>query len=60
LPTSGVTSVEGQTLWSGAINAAGAGAMAITAPIWGLIADRFGRKADAAARTLRRRIRRRP
>ena len=40
----GVTSVEGQTLWSGAINAAGAGAMAITAPIWGLIADRFGRK----------------
>ena len=40
----GVTSVEGQTLWSGAINAAGAGAMAITAPIWGLIADRYGRK----------------
>jgi MFS transporter, DHA1 family, multidrug resistance protein len=40
----GVTDVEGQTLWSGAINAAGAGAMAITAPIWGLIADRYGRK----------------
>jgi MFS transporter, DHA1 family, multidrug resistance protein len=40
----GVTDVEGQTLWSGVINAAGAGAMAITAPIWGLIADRYGRK----------------
>ncbi len=40
----GVTDIAGQTLWSGAINAAGAGAMAITAPIWGLIADRYGRK----------------
>ncbi len=40
----GVSDVAGQTLWSGAINAAGAGAMAITAPIWGLIADRYGRK----------------
>ncbi len=40
----GVTDVAGQTLWSGAINAAGAGAMAITAPIWGLLADRYGRK----------------
>ncbi len=40
----GVTDVAGQTLWSGAINAAGAAAMAITAPIWGLLADRYGRK----------------
>ena len=40
----GVTTVEGQTLWSGAINASGAAAMALTAPLWGLRADRFGRK----------------
>src|SRR5215213_1048917 len=40
----GVSDVSGQALWSGAINAAGAAAMAITAPIWGLIADRYGRK----------------
>jgi MFS transporter, DHA1 family, multidrug resistance protein len=40
----GVTSVDGQALWSGAINAAGAAAMAITAPLWGLVADRIGRK----------------
>jgi MFS transporter, DHA1 family, multidrug resistance protein len=40
----GVGDVAGQTLWSGAINAAGAAAMAITAPIWGLLADRYGRK----------------
>ena len=40
----GVSDVSGQALWSGAINAAGAAAMAITAPIWGLLADRYGRK----------------
>ena len=40
----GVTDVAGQALWSGAINAAGAGVMAISAPIWGLTADRYGRK----------------
>jgi DHA1 family multidrug resistance protein-like MFS transporter len=40
----GVPDVAGQTLWSGAINAAGAAAMAITAPLWGLLADRYGRK----------------
>jgi MFS transporter, DHA1 family, multidrug resistance protein len=40
----GVRDVAGQTLWSGAINATGAAAMAITAPIWGLLADRYGRK----------------
>jgi MFS transporter, DHA1 family, multidrug resistance protein len=40
----GVSDVSGQALWSGAINAAGAAAMAITAPILGLLADRYGRK----------------
>ncbi|HVL23184.1 MAG TPA: MFS transporter, partial [Thermomicrobiales bacterium] len=40
----GVTSSEGQALWSGIINAAGAGVMAISAPIWGAYADRHGRK----------------
>ena len=40
----GVTDVAGQALWAGAINAAGAGTMVITAPLWGLLADRFGRK----------------
>lgn len=40
----GVTTVDGQALWSGAINAAGAAAMALTAPLWGLVADRYGRK----------------
>jgi DHA1 family multidrug resistance protein-like MFS transporter len=40
----GVTTVDGQALWAGAINAAGAAAMAITAPLWGLAADRYGRK----------------
>ncbi len=40
----GIDSIEGQTLWSGIVNAAGAGVMAITAPIWGTVADRYGRK----------------
>lgn len=40
----GVTTIEGQTLWAGGINAAGAAMMAITAPIWGVLADRYGRK----------------
>ena len=40
----GVTDVAGQAIWSGAINAAGAGVMAISAPIWGILADRHGRK----------------
>jgi DHA1 family multidrug resistance protein-like MFS transporter len=40
----GVISVDDQLLWSGAINAAGAAAMALTAPLWGLLADRYGRK----------------
>lgn len=40
----GVPDVAGQTLWSGAINAAGAATLAITAPLWGILADRYGRK----------------
>ena len=40
----GVASDEGQALWSGWINAAGAATMAISAPIWGLVADRRGRR----------------
>lgn len=40
----GVTDVAGQTLWSGAINASGAAALAITSPLWGVLADRYGRK----------------
>jgi DHA1 family multidrug resistance protein-like MFS transporter len=40
----GLESVEEQALWSGLINSFGAGTMAITAPLWGVMADRFGRK----------------
>ncbi|MEZ4562868.1 MAG: MFS transporter [Thermomicrobiales bacterium] len=40
----GVTDIAGQTLWSGVINAAGAAALAITSPLWGILADRYGRK----------------
>lgn len=40
----GVTDLAGQTLWSGAINASGAAALAITSPLWGVMADRYGRK----------------
>lgn len=40
----GVNSVEGQAFWTGLILSLGAGMMAITSPIWGAIADRFGRK----------------
>jgi DHA1 family multidrug resistance protein-like MFS transporter len=40
----GAESTAAQTLWSGIINAGGAGVMAITAPFWGAIADRYGRK----------------
>src|SRR3954454_8650517 len=40
----GVTDVDNQLLWSGGINAAGAAAMALTASLWGLLADRYGRK----------------
>ncbi len=40
----GIADVAGQTLWSGAINAAGAAALAMTSPLWGVLADRYGRK----------------
>jgi DHA1 family multidrug resistance protein-like MFS transporter len=40
----GLDDVDDQALWSGYINAAGAGVMAITAPLWGMVADRRGRK----------------
>lgn len=40
----GVDTVEGQTLWAGLINAAGGGVMAVTAPFWGILADRRGRR----------------
>ena len=40
----GVATDQGQALWSGLINAGGAGVMAISAPIWGIVADRRGRR----------------
>lgn len=40
----GAQSLEAQALWAGAINAGGAAVMAITAPLWGALADRYGRK----------------
>ncbi|HEY7908615.1 MAG TPA: MFS transporter [Thermomicrobiales bacterium] len=40
----GVHSTRALTLWSGALNSAGALTMMITAPIWGVLADRYGRK----------------
>ena len=40
----GAGSTENAALWSGAVQAAGAGVMAIAAPIWGIVADRKGRK----------------
>ncbi len=40
----GATSFESQALWAGIINAGGAIVMAIAQPIWGILADRRGRK----------------
>jgi DHA1 family multidrug resistance protein-like MFS transporter len=40
----GLHDTDDQALWSGLINSFGAGTMAITAPIWGVMADRYGRK----------------
>jgi DHA1 family multidrug resistance protein-like MFS transporter len=40
----GLENTDDQALWSGLINSFGAGTMAITAPIWGVVADRYGRK----------------
>jgi DHA1 family multidrug resistance protein-like MFS transporter len=40
----GVRSFDRQALWAGAMAASTSGFMAITAPFWGMAADRFGRK----------------
>ena len=40
----GLDSLSEQQLWSGIVNAGGAAMMAITAPIWGNLADRIGRR----------------
>lgn len=40
----GADSFSSQALWTGVISAGGAAIMAIAAPIWGIVADRYGRK----------------
>ncbi len=40
----GASGFASQALWAGAINAGGALVMAVSAPIWGIVADRRGRK----------------
>jgi MFS transporter, DHA1 family, multidrug resistance protein len=40
----GASSTDQAVLWSGLVLAGGAGVMAVVAPIWGLLADRHGRK----------------
>lgn len=40
----GASSDDSAALWSGLINAGGAGVMALTAPLWGALADRRGRR----------------
>lgn len=40
----GAESFASQALWAGVINAGGAAVMAVSAPVWGIVADRFGRK----------------
>lgn len=40
----GVDSAEGQAFWTGLMLSLGAGMMAFTSPVWGAIADRYGRK----------------
>ena len=40
----GANTFASQAIWSGVINAGGALVMAVSAPVWGIIADRFGRK----------------
>ncbi len=40
----GAESFASQALWAGVINAGGAAVMAVSAPLWGIVADRFGRK----------------
>src|SRR5680860_1560843 len=40
----GADEIESATLWSGLVQAGGALVMAFAAPIWGIVADRKGRK----------------
>lgn len=40
----GVTTPEGQAYWTGLMLSLGAGMMAFTSPIWGALADNYGRK----------------
>jgi MFS transporter, DHA1 family, multidrug resistance protein len=40
----GTDTFEQQALWAGFITGGGAAVMAITAPMWGALADRYGRK----------------
>lgn len=40
----GANTFASQAIWSGVINAGGALIMAVSAPVWGIIADRYGRK----------------
>lgn len=40
----GAGSFREQALWAGWINAGGAAVMALSAPLWGIVADRYGRK----------------
>ncbi len=40
----GVSTSEGQAYWSGLMLSVGAGMQAITSPMWGAVADRYGRK----------------
>lgn len=40
----GVNTAEGQAYWTGLMLSLGAGMMAFTSPIWGALADRYGRK----------------
>lgn len=44
LKTLGAESTESATIWSGLISAGGAGVMAFSAPLWGIVSDRVGRK----------------
>ncbi len=40
----GAEEIESAALWSGLVQAGGAGVMAFAAPVWGIVADRKGRK----------------
>ncbi len=40
----GASTTGSQALWTGAMQASSAGCMALAAPLWGMAADRYGRK----------------